>query len=404
MLDFTTGIGVTNTGHCHPRVVRAIQEQAARLVHGQQNVFAANLPLARLCDRLAKVTPTGLDMFLFVNSGSEAVENAVKVARAHTGRQNVVAFQGGYHGRTYGAMALTSSKSVYGVGFGPLMPGVRTTYYPDCLHCPGGGKGRRAGGECCGWWHEQLLWTLKTQTDPSDTAAVIVEPVLGEGGFLTPPAGFFDALRRVCDDRGILLIVDEVQSGAGRTGHWWAHQGLMSEHLRPDIMVFAKGIASGMPLGGIAARPELFAKCPPASLGGTYGGNPVAAAAAVATIDAIEEDGMIENARAMGERLAEGLREVQRQCGDALLDVRGRGLMMAVEFGAGHPGIAGRVARAAAERGVLLMTAGARDIIRFLPPLNVTAAEVDAAVAAFGEAVRDSVLREELSHGTPGVL
>jgi len=381
-LDFTTGIGVTNLGHCHPRVVEAIQQQAAKVIHAQQNVFDVSLPVAELCTRLAKVMPDGLDTFLFVNSGSEAAENAVKVARAYTGRPNVIAFTGSYHGRTYGAMALTSSKTVYMAGFSPLMPGVRFAPFPYWASMKHMGLSPEAVGQ---WALEQVEWVLKTQTAPGETAAMILEPILGEGGFVVPPQGFLEGLREICDRHSILLVFDEVQSGMGRTGQWWAHETL--GRARPDMVVFAKGIASGMPMGGIAARPELFSKCTPASLGGTYGGNPIAAAAACATIDAMREEGVLRNAAERGAQLSQRLHALAKKQPSAVLEVRGKGLMMGVEFDPRHKGMASRVAKFAQEEGLLLMTAGAREVVRFLPPLTVNEEEVNQGFDAFERAV-----------------
>jgi 4-aminobutyrate aminotransferase len=394
-LDMATGIGVVSTGHCHPKVVKAIQDQAANLIFAQQNVFAGTGPMAGLLDRLLDISPEGLTKFSFANSGAEAVENAIKVARGHTGRQNIIAFDNSFHGRTFGTMALTNSKTYYRAGFGPLLPAIVTSSYPYCLHC----KARQAapdGGDwyklepnippfddysqrrCCNGPLESLQWMLKQSSAPEDTAAIIIEPIQGEGGFLTPPPEFLKGLRKICDEHGILLILDEVQAGVGRTGKWWGHQHVMDAS--PDIMVFAKGIASGFPLAGIATREDYFSRLRPGSIGGTYSGNTLGCAAACATIDAIREDDMLENVTARGQQLAQGLVELSKRF--PITDVRGRGLMVAAEFGAPEGGLvakagtAAAVTKAAGRRNMLLLSAGARESIRFLPPLNVKESEI----------------------------
>ncbi|GLC39804.1 hypothetical protein PLESTB_001406100 [Pleodorina starrii] len=462
-LDMSSGIGAVSTGHCHPAVVEAVRRQAGRVVHAQQNVFGAHEAMVDLYDRLFSVLPSSLDTFFLANSGAEAVDNAVKVARAATGRQNIIAFEGGFHGRTLGSMALTSSKTIYRQGFGPLMPGVHIAPYPYCLHCKaqaarghagypsleeqaaaaaeaaagcdtGSGSGGKATADegprapprdisCCGGPLESLEWMLSTQTHPSDTAAVILEPVLGEGGFLVPPPGFMQGLRRLCSKHGILLIADEVQSGAGRTGRWWGHQHWLPEAAAsgsssgsgsgsgaaadglPDILVFAKGIASGYPLAGLAVRRELVGaeRMPPGTLGGTYGANAVACAAASATIDVISREGLVANSAARGAQLMAGLAKLAAELPPGLIaDIRGRGLMVGVEFGGATAGgarfsppakgVASAITRACAARDMLLLTAGARECVRFLPPLTISPAEVDQALGVFREACRE-VLR-----------
>ena len=420
LLDMASGIGVLSTGHCHPRVSRAVADQASSLVHAQQNIFSSHVPMARLVDRLLKVIPKGLTTFLFANSGSEAVDTAVKLARAATGKQNVIAFDNSFHGRTMGAMALTNSKTYYRKGFGPLMGGALATRYPYCLRCaarahdPDGGRWYGlapnvpplgepyAARTCCQEPLEALRWLLKQQTAPEETAAIIVEPILGEGGFLTPPPGFLDGVRRICDENGVLLILDEVQSGVARSGTFWAHEQLMEG--TADILVFAKGIASGFPFAGVASRPELHEGLTAGTFGGTYGGNALGCAAAAATLDVIEEEDLVGKARERGLQLAAGLVDVAGRF-PSIVDVRGRGLMAAVEFGGGgggggtsreealktpaRPGVAAAVAAAAGERGMILMTAGARESVRFLPPLTVSAAEIDEALDVFEKALSD---------------
>jgi len=382
-LDFTCGIGVTNTGHCHPRVVRAIQEQAARLLHGQANIVF-HPPLLELVDELRTVVPQELDCFFFSNSSAEAVEGAIKLARHATGRPNVIVFQGSFHGRTALTMALTTSKTVYRAGYGPLPAGVFVAPYPYVYRY--GWTAEETEAFCL----RELEFLLKTQTAPAETAAILVEPVLGEGGYVVPTPGFLAGLRRICDRHGILLIADEIQSGLGRTGKWFAieHFGVV-----PDVMVMAKGLASGLPLSGVAARRELMERWVPGSHGGTYGGNAVACAAAVATIRAIREEGLLENAQRMGARLMEALRGLQDEF-PVVGDVRGLGLMVASEFtgpdGSPATDLAKAVVKGCLKRHLMLLTCGPWDnTIRWIPPLIVTLEQVEEAVAIFREAVAE---------------
>ncbi|NPA90243.1 MAG: aminotransferase class III-fold pyridoxal phosphate-dependent enzyme [Chloroflexi bacterium] len=380
-LDFTSGIGVTNTGHAHPRVVQAVQEQAAKLLHGQVNI-ARHTPLLRLAERLRDITPPGLDQFFFSNSGAEAVEASIKLARHATGRTNIIAFQGSFHGRTVGTMSLTSSKTVYRVGYQPLMAGVFFAPFPYAY---------RYGWDeatAVDFALKELKFILKTQTAPEETAAILVEPVLGEGGYVPAPRAFLEGLREIADHYGILLIADEVQTGFGRTGTWFAVE---HSDVVPDILVMAKGIASGLPLSGIAARPELMAKWKVGTHGGTYGGNVVAAAAAIATVDVIKEEDLLANARERGAQLMEALRALQRDH-PVIGDVRGVGLMVASEFT--HPDgtpateVAKATVKAAFERGLLLLTCGPWDnTIRWIPPLVVTQEQMAEALRIFSEAL-----------------
>ncbi len=384
-LDFTCGIGVTNTGHCHPRVVQAIQEQAARLLHGQANIVF-HPPLLELVEELRTVVPDGLDCFFFSNSGAEAVEGAVKLARHATGRPNVIVFQGSFHGRTGLAMALTTSKTVYRAGYQPLPAGVFVAPYPYAYRY--GWSPEETEAFCL----RELKLLLKTQTAPSETAAILVEPVLGEGGYVVPPPGFLKGLRRICDEHAILLIADEVQSGFGRTGRWFAveHFGVV-----PDVMVMAKGLASGLPLSGIAARRELMERWIPGSHGGTYGGNAVACAAAVATIRVIREEGLLENAQRMGAWLLERLGALQTEF-PIIGDVRGLGLMVASEFtdpdGAPAAELAKAVVKGCLKRHLLLLTCGPWDnTVRWIPPLIVTQGQMKEALAIFEDVIAELV-------------
>jgi len=325
-LDFTCGIAVTNTGHAHPRVVKAIQEQAARLIHGQANMVY-HKPMQDLVDELLTIVPQPLDSFFFSNSGAEIVEAGAKLAKQVTGRPNVIVFQGSFHGRTHLTMAMTTSKTIYRGGYQPLVPGIFVAPYPYAFYYG---------------WNEQptlafclreLKRLLKSQTAPEETACIVVEPVLGEGGYVVPPAGFLPELRKLCDEYGILLVADEIQTGFGRTGKFFA-----VEHTQtiPDVLLMAKGIASGLPLSGLAARHELMSRWTPGSHGGTFGGNVVACAAAVATIQVMRGEKLVENAAARGRQLVAGLHKLQAEF-PQIGDVRGLGLMVGVEFG--RPGV-----------------------------------------------------------------
>jgi 4-aminobutyrate aminotransferase len=380
-LDFTAGIGVTSTGHCHPRVVEAAQRQLATLIHGQYTTVM-HRPLLTLSDRLSDVLPDPLDSLFFVNSGSEAVEASLRLARHATGRPNLVVFQGGFHGRTMGAAAMTTSGTKFRSGFGPLMGGVVVSPFPFAF---------RYG------WDEQtatefalreLDYILVTQSAPAETAAFIVEPVLGEGGYVPANKEFLAGLRERADRHGILLIIDEVQTGFGRTGRFWGHDHF---DVVPDVLVTAKGLASGFPLSAIAAPRELMSRAWPGSQGGTYGGNAVACAAALATLDVIADEGLVANAAARGAELADGLRKVAAN-GVGIGDVRGLGLMVGSEFvGAdGEPDTAAatRAQQAAASRGLLLLTCGALgNVVRMIPPLVVTSEQVSDALDIWADAV-----------------
>ncbi len=384
-LDFTCGIGVTNTGHCHPRVVEAIQRQAALLIHGQANLMY-HPPMLELVEALRGIAAPALDGVFLTNSGAEAVEGAVKLARMATGRPNVIVFQGSFHGRTVGTMSLTTSKTIYRAGYQPLMPGVFVAPFPYAYRYGWSPE------QTAAWCLEELRLLLATQTAPAETAAMLIEPVLGEGGYVVPPADFLRGVRQVCDEHGLLLILDEIQSGMGRTGRWFAqeHFGVV-----PDIMVVAKGIASGLPLSGVLARMDLMKKWAPGTHGGTFGGNAVACAAAVATIQAITEERMLGNATERGGELLTRLRHLQEEY-PAIGDVRGLGLMVGAEFTAkdGKPdkATAKEIVRACLDEKLLLLTCGPWDnTIRFIPPLNVSSGEVGAALEAFERALRKAV-------------
>jgi 4-aminobutyrate aminotransferase len=363
-LDFAAGIAVTSTGHAHPAVVGAIKEQAGDLIHFSASDFY--LPIyAETCQRIAELTPIagGRARVYLGNSGAEVVEASIKLARHATGRPYIVAFLGAFHGRTYGAMSLTASKAKYHAGFGPLLPGV--------FHAPFGRV------EDLRWFDEVLFDKL---APANEVAAVIVEPIQGEGGYIVPEDGFLEGLRAICDRHGILLIADEIQAGAGRTGTMWAieHWGV-----KPDILLSAKGIASGMPLGAMVARADLLEAWGPGAHGSTYGGNPVACAAALATIDLLE-GGLIANARARGEQALAGLRPLVDRHPGLVREVRGRGLMLGVEFDTAEH--AEEVQWAAFQRGLLVLECG-RSSVRMAPALVVSEGEMATALRIFGESV-----------------
>ena len=388
-LDYSSGIGVTNTGHAHPRVVAAVQAQAAKLLHGQQNIVYHEAGL-RLYDRLRTLLPGGPWQGFLSNSGAEAVEAAVKLARAATKRPVILVFRGGYHGRTAQTMALTTAKNVYRGDFEPLPGSVYSTAFPYCYRAPGGAHVPDAACTCD--WEEQLDLTLHTLTYPEHVAAIVVEPVLGEGGYIVPPPRFLPRLREITRQHGILLVADEVQTGMGRTGELFA---VRHWDVEPDILVFAKGIASGLPLSGIIARPELLAAWRPGAHGGTFGGNVVACAAANATLDVIADEGLVANARQRGAQLLAGLRAIRARH-PAVGDVRGLGCMVAMEFvkpgeGDGRvpdPDRAKRVIAGALDRRLIILSAGAyANVTRIIPPLVTTSAEVDLALEILEESV-----------------
>jgi 4-aminobutyrate aminotransferase len=384
--DFTSGIGVVNTGHCHPRVVAAIQEQAAKIIFGQMNIVV--LPeVLRLAEKLNAVTPPTINQFFFSNSGAEAVEAAVKLARSATGRRNLIVFQGSFHGRTHQAMAMTTSKTIYRHQYQPLPAGVFVAPFPYSYYY---GWDDEQTTEFC---LKQLDLLLHSQSAPDETAAIVIEPVLGEGGYVPAPVAFLQRLRELCSEHGILLVVDEIQTGFGRTGKLFCY-----EHagIEPDVLIMAKGMGSGMPISGIGASAELMSRWKTGSHGGTYGGgNAVTAAAACASIDVILEEGLVENAARMGEHLLGRLRELQAEH-PVIGDVRGRGLMVATEFtdAAGQPdaAMAGAVAKECLERNLLLLTCGSyQNVIRWIPPLVVTASQLDEALSIFNDALDAAV-------------
>jgi 4-aminobutyrate aminotransferase len=380
-LDFTAGIGVTSTGHCHPRVVEAAREQVGKLIHGQYTTVM-HKPLLELTERLGEVLPAGLDSLFFANSGSEAVEAALRLSRQATGRPNVIVFQGGFHGRTVAAASMTTSGTRFSAGISPLMAGVHVAPFPYAFHYG---------------WDEQtatkfalreLDYLFATVCAPAETAAFFIEPVLGEGGYVPANTEFMAGLRERADAHGILLVMDEIQTGFGRTGKFWGHDHF---GVRPDVVSIAKGLASGFPLSAIAASEELMAKAWPGSQGGTYGGNAVSCAAAVATLAVIQDEGLVENAAARGRQLLDGARLIGDKT-PSIGDVRGLGLLVGSEFtkpdGEADPATAQAAQKTAAERGLLLLTCGAyMNVVRMVPPLVVDSEQIDEALRIWADVV-----------------
>ena len=376
-LDFTAGIGVTSTGHCHPHVVEAARRQVGSLIHGQYTTVM-HQPMLELVDRLGSVLPPGLDSLFFANSGSEAVEASLRLSRQATGRPNIIVFHGGFHGRTVATATMTTSGTRFSAGFSPLMGGVHVAPFPNAYRYGWSEE------EATAFALKELDYIFATLTAPNETAAFVVEPVLGEGGYVPGNTAFFQGLRERADRYGILLVIDEIQTGFGRTGKFFGHQHF---DVRPDIITIAKGLASGFPLSGIAASEELMSKGWPGSQGGTYGGNAVSCAAAIATLEVIEKEDLVANAAARGAQLLDGAR---RNAIDGIGDVRGLGLLVGSEFTAAD-GTADRAKAAAAQqlaakKGLLLLTCGAHmNVVRMIPPLIVTADQIEDALKIWSE-------------------
>ncbi len=384
--DFSAGIAVTSTGHCHPEVVAAIQKQAGELIHMSGTDFYYQ-SMVELAERLSKIAPMpGPHRVYYGNSGAEAIECALKLSRYHTKRQNVIAFYGAFHGRTMGALSLTASKPQQKRRFAPLVPGVTHVRYPDVYRgCSGGGQDADAFALGCARFIEDKLF--KTTLAPEEVAAIFVEPIQGEGGYVVAPAVFMQELRRICDRHGILLVVDEVQSGIGRTGKWFAveHTGV-----QPDIVCMAKGIASGMPLGVTLSKAEIM-DWVPGSHASTFGGNPVSIAAALATLDVIENENLRRNSEEVGNHMIKRMADWPKKH-KLVGDVRGRGLMIGVdivkdkatkEYGAAERD---RIVELAFERGLLFLGCGP-STIRIAPPLVVTQDEADVALDMLEECI-----------------
>jgi 4-aminobutyrate aminotransferase len=383
-LDFSAGIAVVSTGHCHPQVVAAIQKQAGELIHMSGTDFYYE-NMVTLAERLSKIAPMpGPHKIYYGNSGTEAIECALKLSRYHTKRQNIIAFFGAFHGRTMGALSLTASKPQQKRRFAPLVPGVTHVRYPDVYRDAGTQDPETYALSCARFIEDKLF---RTTLPPEEVAAIFVEPVQGEGGYVIAPTVFMKELRRICDQHGILLVVDEVQSGVGRTGKWWAveHTGV-----QPDIVCVAKGIASGMPLGVTISKSEIM-DWVPGSHASTFGGNPVCVAAALATLDVIEKEGLLRNSSEVGSHMLKRMADWPSKH-KLVGDVRGRGLMIGVEivkdkktkeYGAAERD---RIVQGAFERGILFLGCGP-STIRIAPPLVVTKDEADVALDALEESI-----------------
>jgi 4-aminobutyrate aminotransferase len=383
-LDFANGIAVTALGHAHPRVTAAIHAQVDRLI-GPISAIGFTEPISRLATELAATFPDPLDTVMFLNSGSEAIDGALKLARRVTGRPGIVAFRGGFHGRTWGATSVTSSNINYRTGYEPLLPGVHLVPFPAAYDDFAGDEAAATAASIA------ALRELFTATIPaSAVAAVLIEPILGEGGFVPAPPAFLRELRALCDEHGILLIADEVQTGFARTGRMWAfeHAGIV-----PDVAVLAKAIANGLPLSAIVSSRDLQERWGRGAHGSTYGGNPVACAAGLAVLETIREEGVVENAAARGAELTSGLQAIAAE-DDRIGDIRGPGLMVGVEF------VRDRTTRepngtlpdllieACAENGLLVLSCGRyHEVVRWLPPIDVTPAEIAEAVEIFGDSL-----------------
>ncbi|GBG32814.1 Acetylornithine aminotransferase, mitochondrial [Hondaea fermentalgiana] len=375
LLDMASGIGVVSTGHCHPRVVAAAQEQVGRVIHAQVNI-AYHDKMLELTDVLQPLMPKGLDSVFYTNSGAEAVENAVKIARNATGKGGVIVMQGSYHGRTLGTAAMTTSGRGYRQKFGPFMPSVYVTPFP---YEHQGTSTAKAIAEF------DLLF--KQQVHPDDIAAVVMEPVLGEGGYVPATREYVEHVQAFCKANDILLVMDEVQTGFGRTGKLFA-----TEHFDvvPDILVTAKGIASGFPLAAVWSRQDITDKQDPGTMGGTYTANAVACAAAIATQQVIKDENLVQNSHDRGAQLMDALRGIQKDRPDIVSDVRGLGCMVGVEFNTKLSGIKGAVSKACLDRDMILLGCSAFETVRFIPPLTVSADEIDRAVEIFTEAVDEA--------------
>ena len=381
-LDFANGIAVTALGHAHPRVTAAIHAQVDRLI-GPISAIGFTEPISRLADQLAATFPDPLDSVMFLNSGSEAIDAALKLARRVTGRLGIIAFRGGFHGRTWGALSVTSSALNYRTGYEPLLPGVHLATFPAVYRGFAGDESAAV---------EQSMADLRelttTEIPPSAVGAVLIEPVQGEGGFTPAPPAFLRELRAWCDEHDVLLIADEVQSGYGRTGRMWAFE---AAGIVPDIVCIAKAIANGLPLSAIVSSRSLQERWGRGAHGSTYGGNPVACAAALAVLETIRDEGLLANAVTRGAELTAGLQRIAAE-DDRIGDIRGPGLMVGVEFvrdaKTREPDgtLPDRLSAALADAGLLLLTCGRQhEVIRWIPPLDVTAAEISEAVEIFGE-------------------
>jgi 4-aminobutyrate aminotransferase len=381
ILDLTCGIAVTVVGHSHPRVVKAVADQASRLMHISTGVakYESNVALA---ETLATITPSGLDAVVFGNSGAEAIEAAIKLSRQTTGREAIIVFRGGFHGRTTGAATLTTSKSAYRRGYGALLPEVYVAPYPYPLACAVPGK--HDAEACAAHCLAELDAMLEHEVPPEHVAAMIVEPVLGEGGYVAAPASFVRALRALATRIGALLVFDEIQTGLGRTGAWFAAQKF---GVTPDVMTLAKALGGGLPLGAIVAPRELMAKWRTGTHGSTFGGNPVSCACGLATIEIIRDEGLVARAETIGAIMAEELTPLRSH--PRLREVRRFGALVAAEFD--DKAVAKAATAAALAKGVLLITCGFHDqVVRFIPALNIAEDDLRKGMRVFIEAARSA--------------
>ncbi|MCH8497057.1 MAG: aminotransferase class III-fold pyridoxal phosphate-dependent enzyme [Marinobacter sp.] len=382
-LDFTSGIGVTSTGHCHPKVVAAAQQQVATMIHAQATTVM-NPRLIELSEKLGEFTPDHIDAFFFSNAGTEVAEAALRLARHATGRPNMIVFHGGFHGRTMGSLSMTTSSVGLRAGLQPMMGGVVVAPFPHAHHY--GWSLDEATDFCL----RELDRIFVTYSAPKETAGMLIEPVQGEGGYVPANTRFLQGLRERCDKHGMLLIMDEVQAGFGRTGKFWAHEHFA---VKPDLMMMAKGLASGFPISALGGAESLMGQGWPGSQGGTYGGNAVAAAAAIATIEVIQDEGLVDNAARMGKRLWDGLHALQKDYPE-MDNIRGMGLMLGVEMrrdGQPDGDRAGRILKACEKRKLLMLRCGPyQEIVRWLPPLIVTQAQIDEALSIFEEALKET--------------
>ena len=378
--DMAAGIATMNVGHCHPRVVQAITDQARTLIHAASHV-GYMLPYVELLERVLSLAPSPLKegKGILVNSGSEAVETAVKLARMVTGKPMVLAFMDSFHGRPMGALSLTASTSVYRRHLSGLLVGVEHVPYPNCYHCPFG-HGSHTPDQCCGQWRNFIQMTLDKLVHPDDLAAILVEPIIGEGGYIVPPDDFLPELRAFCDRTGALLICDEVQTGLGRTGRWYA-----SEHWNvvPDVVALGKTIGGGLPLGAVLARAEWMDQWWPAAHGTTFGGNPVACRAGLESLKITEEENLLENAVRIGDHIQARFKQAQAEL-PMIGQVRGKGLMVAVDLvnGERHPITADQVKKIIKKLGAdgVVMTKCGQSALRLAPALIITQEQADEAV------------------------
>jgi 4-aminobutyrate aminotransferase/(S)-3-amino-2-methylpropionate transaminase len=389
-IDFTSGIGVVSLGHCKDEIVQTISEQAGKLIHNCIHVvnYESYLKLAK---RLTEITPGKFKKrAMMLNSGAEAIENSIKIVRQHTRRPGIISFENSFHGRTYMAMTLTGKWDPYKVGFGPYVPGVYMTPFAYCYRCPFHQKGYPECGLACVHHIEKSI--LKTQVPPNEVGAIISEPIQGEGGFIDPPKDFFKEIRRICDDHGIYLIIDEIQTGFARTGKLW---GIEHYGVEPDVMVIAKAIASGLPLSAVVAKDELFKDTYPGSLGGTYGGNPVSCATALKVIEIIEREKVVDMAAKLGIQLRKRLNEFKDRY-EVIGEVRGKGPMLAMEFVKNrktkepYPDATSKIMKTSLSNGLLLLKAGLyNNCIRMHPPLTIEDDHLEKGLAILEKSIKE---------------